>query len=50
MSTPSITTFLGTKPKALHPGLFIMLIRSINTPLKPFWESASETTASAISN
>ena len=29
-------------PKALLPGLF--------TPLKPSWEPASETTASAISN
>ena len=29
------TAFLGTKPKALLPGLFITLIRSINTPLKP---------------
>ena len=46
MSTPSITTFLGSKPKALLPGLFITLI---NTPLEPSWEPDSETTASAIS-
>ena len=38
------------QPKALLPGLFIKLIRSINTPLQPSCESASETTASAISN
>ena len=50
MSTPSNTTFLGTEPNALLPGLFITLIRSINTPLKPSWEPVSETTASVISN
>ena len=42
MSTPSYTTLVGTKPKALLPGRFITLIK---TPLEP----ALETTASAIS-
>ena len=42
--------FPSNQTKGLTPGLFIKLIRSINTPLEPSCEPASKTTASTISN